>query len=67
MRKGRQRTMSEKQFDSLFPYKENLKIKSLEKLKANIERKEKLLRKAQEKELNLPRLKTLNDERTMEH
>ena len=59
--------MSEKQFDSLFPYKENLKIKSLEKLKANIERKEKLLRKAQEKELNLPRLKTLNDERTMEH
>lgn len=31
--------MSEKQFDALYPYKENLKLKSLEKLKANIERK----------------------------
>lgn len=59
--------MSEKQFDAFYPYKENLKLKSLEKLKANIERKEKLLRKAQEKELNLPRLRTLNDDRSIEH
>lgn len=53
--KGRVKTET----DIYYPYKADLRLKSLEKVKQNIERKEKQLRSAEEKRVFFPRLKTL--------